>query len=126
VRGRLGVLLAPNWLIYFTGGLAYGGNKASSALAQTGPLAVTGFLGTGSASISDTHIGGTFGAGIEWMFARNWSAKAEYLFYDLGTASFSFPTSANGGAFLVPVYQTVTNSVHWEGNIARVGVNYHF
>jgi outer membrane immunogenic protein len=58
------------------------------------------------------------------MFARNWSAKAEYLFYDLGTTNFSYP--ATSSFFLTPVYQTVTNSVHFEGNIARVGINYHF
>jgi outer membrane immunogenic protein len=121
VRGRFGIVLTPTWLVYFTGGLAYGGNNASSTLAQSG---TNGFVGTGAGSLSTTRIGGTFGAGLEWMFARNWSAKAEYLFYDLGTANFSYP--ATSGFFLTPVYQTVTNSVHFEGNIARVGVNYHF
>jgi outer membrane immunogenic protein len=120
VRGRLGLLLTPTWLVYFTGGLAYGDSSASTTLAQSGGA----FAGAGAGSISSTRIGGTFGAGLEWMFARNWSAKAEYLFYDLGTASFSYP--ATSGFFAVPVYQTVTNTVHFEGNIARVGVNYHF
>ena len=90
VRGRVGILLAPTWLVYFTGGLAYGGNDASSTLFQSG---TNGFVGTGAGSLSTTRVGGTFGAGLEWMFARNWSAKAEYLFYDLGTANFSYPAS---------------------------------
>jgi outer membrane immunogenic protein len=119
VRGRFGILLTPTWLVYFTGGLAYGDNSANSTLAQS----AAGFFGSGAGSISTTRIGGTFGAGLEWMFARNWSAKAEYLFYDLGTTNFSYVARAG---FLTPVYQTVTNSVHFEGNIARVGVNYHF
>jgi outer membrane immunogenic protein len=121
VRGRAGILLAPTWLVYFTGGLAYGGNSASSTLFQSG---TNGFAGTGAGSLSTTRIGGTFGAGLEWMFARNWSAKAEYLFYDLGTTNFSY--AARSGFFATPVYQTVTNSVHFEGNIARAGINYHF
>jgi outer membrane immunogenic protein len=123
VRGRFGLLLTPAWYVYFTGGLAYGGSSASTTLFQSGP---NGFVGTGGGNNSTTRIGGTFGAGLEWMFARNWSAKAEYLFYDLGTASISYgPTS---GFFAVPglPYQTVTNSVHFEGNIARAGINYHF
>jgi outer membrane immunogenic protein len=121
VRGRFGIVLTPTWLVYFTGGLAYGGSNASTTLAQSG---TNGFVGTGAGSVSTTRIGGTFGAGLEWMFARNWSAKAEYLFYDLGTTNFSY--AARSGFFATPVYQTVTNSVHFEGNIARVGVNYHF
>jgi outer membrane immunogenic protein len=120
VRGRFGILLTPTWLVYFTGGLAYGDNNANSTLAQSG----AGFFGSGAGSLSTTRIGGTFGAGLEWMFARNWSAKAEYLFYDLGTTNFTF--AARSGAFVTPVYQTVTNSVHFEGNIVRAGVNYHF
>jgi outer membrane immunogenic protein len=121
VRGRFGLLLTPSWLVYFTGGLAYGGSSGNSTLAQSG---TNGFAGAGAGNFSNTRIGGTFGAGLEWMFARNWSAKAEYLFYDLGTTNFSY--TANSGFFLTPVYQTVSNSVHLEGNIARVGVNYHF
>jgi outer membrane immunogenic protein len=121
VRGRFGIVLTPTWLVYFTGGLAYGGSEANSTLGQSG---TNGFVGPGAGSLSTTRIGGTFGAGLEWMFAQHWSAKAEYLFYDLGTTNFSY--AATSGAFLTPVYQTVTNSVHFEGNIARVGVNYHF
>jgi outer membrane immunogenic protein len=121
VRGRVGVLLAPAWLVYFTGGLAYGGNSASTALAQSG---TNGFVGTGAGSFSTTRVGYTLGGGLEWMFAPRWSAKAEYLFYDLGTASFSYP--ATSGFFLTPVYQNVVNNVHFEGNIARAGINYHF
>jgi outer membrane immunogenic protein len=123
VRGRLGVLLTPTWLVYFTGGLAYGGSNASTSLVQTG--AGSPFVGTGAGSVSSTRYGGTFGGGIEWMFARNWSAKAEYLFYDLGTTSFSY-AATSPGFFLTPVYQNVVNTVHLEGNIARAGVNYHF
>jgi outer membrane immunogenic protein len=121
VRGRFGVLLTPNWLVCFTGGLAYGGSSGNSTLDQSG---TNGFVGSGAGNFSNTRIGGTFGAGLEWMFAQHWSAKAEYLFYDLGTTSFSY--AATSGFFLTPVYQTVSNSVHLEGNIVRAGVNYHF
>jgi outer membrane immunogenic protein len=124
VRGRVGVLLGPSWLIYFTGGLAYGGNSANSTLNQSGP---NGFVGVGAGSVSTTRVGGTVGGGIEWMFAPRWSAKAEYLFYDLRTTNFAFPAQSVGPfVFLTPNYQNVVNSVHWEGNIARVGINYHF
>jgi opacity protein-like surface antigen len=37
-----------------------------------------------AATTSGTSIGWTAGAGMEWKFSRNWSAKAEYLYVDLG------------------------------------------
>jgi outer membrane immunogenic protein len=121
VRARLGLLVTPTWLVYATGGVAFGGINGSSSLAQAG---TNGFIGAGAGSFSDTRWGGAFGAGLEWMFARGWSAKAEYLYYDLGNGSFNY--SATSGFFAVPVYQNVANAVHFSGGLARLGVNYHF
>jgi outer membrane immunogenic protein len=62
VRGRLGY----TWdrvMVYGTGGLAYA--KASVA------------------GIHDTETGYALGAGIEWAFAPNWSAKVEYMYHDI-------------------------------------------
>jgi outer membrane immunogenic protein len=122
VRGRAGLLLAPAWLVYATGGLAYADISASSALFQIG---ANGFNGAGSGSASNTKAGWTAGGGLEWMFAQHWSAKAEYLFYNLGTTNVSY-TASSGFFFPSTVYQTVSNSVHVQGNIARAGINYHF
>ena len=121
VRGRLGYLVTPSWLVYATGGLAYGGVSASTTLAQS---ALNGFAGSGAGSMSDTRVGWTVGGGMEWMFAQRWSVKGEYLHYDLGTSNFTF--AATSGFFLTPVYQTVTASAHFQGDVVRVGVNYHF
>jgi outer membrane immunogenic protein len=121
VRARLGLLVTPTWLVYFTGGLAFGGNNVSTSILQSG---TNGFGGAGAGSFSDTRWGGAFGGGLEWMFAQRWSAKAEYLHYDLGTGSFAYP--ATSGVFITPVYQNVLASAHFEGNLARLGVNYHF
>ena len=41
-------------------------------------------LSLGVGSFSDTRVGWTVGGGLEWMFLPNWSAKVEYLYYDLG------------------------------------------
>jgi outer membrane immunogenic protein len=121
LRGRLGLLVKPTWLAYVTGGLAYGGVKVSDTLSQTG---TNGFAGAGSGSLSGTRAGWTLGAGLEWMVASRWSVKAEYLHYDLGTSSFnSAPTSA---FFVTPVYQTLAASAHFQGDMARAGVSYHF
>ena len=51
------------------------------------------------------------------MFAPQWTLKGEYLYYDLGTLSYSLPI---GAGFNVNSTATV------KGNIARIGVNYKF
>ncbi len=62
--GTARVRLGYSWdrtLLYATGGLAY----ARAAV-----------LG-----VHDTDTGYALGAGIEWAFAPNWSAKVEYMFH---------------------------------------------
>jgi outer membrane immunogenic protein len=89
VRARLGALPPPNLLTYVTGGFAYGGAE-SSATVSGGDTPNTGSTNfAGAASASTTRGGDTVGAGVEWLFAPGWSAKAEYLYYDLGTVSYS-------------------------------------
>ncbi len=125
VRGRLGLLATPRWLAYVTGGLAYGGVSASDTLAQSG---TNGFAGAGNASLSTTRAGWTLGVGSEWMFAPNWSVKAEYLHYDLGSVNFvSTPMGTPAsGFFSGAIYQTNVTSATFRGDIVRAGVNYHF
>src|SRR5262249_15744776 len=50
---------------------------------------------TDNVSGSTTHAGWTLGAGLEWMFVRQWSAKVEYLYVDLGHVSNALPISNN-------------------------------
>ena len=119
VRGRLGFLVGPAFLVYGTGGLAYDDTNASYTLTQTG---TNGFVGLGSGGLSGTRAGWTAGVGAEWRFVQNWSAKLEYLHYDLGSPSFS---NVGSGNFLTLVpYQTGVTSTQFRGDIVRVGLNY--
>jgi outer membrane immunogenic protein len=136
VRGRIGYLVTPTLLAYATGGLAYGGVNMSASYASfnTGvgsgvavPASTFAGPGFGAASFSDTLVGWTVGGGVEWMFLPNWSAKLEYLYYDLG--SVTTPTAfvggfTNGGN---PSWAYAANATaRFNGNIVRAGVNYHF
>ena len=98
VRGRLGYA-AGRFMPYVTGGLAAGDIKAS---------------GPGLAGASSTNAGWTVGGGIEFAIAGHWTAKAEYLYADLG----NFSCGASCGA--------PTQNVSWKANIFRGGVNYRF
>jgi outer membrane immunogenic protein len=112
VRGRLGAALTPDLLLYGTGGLAYGEIKATGHAFF--PADIPDFF---HPSVSKIKAGWTAGAGAEWMFARNWSAKAEYLFVDLGKVSdVVLSNPPFGVGFTWKMHE----------NIVRAGVNYHF
>ncbi len=125
VRGRLGFLATPTLLVFGSGGLAYGGMNFTAGLFQTSSNSNFPYSAV-SADYNDARIGWTAGGGVEWMFAPNWSAKVEYLYYDLGTASAANALSAAvpaGNLLYGSYYQT---STHFNGHVVRAGVSYHF
>ena len=67
-------------MLYGTAGLAYGELKGE-------------FLGLEE---NKTLVGWTAGAGIEYGFTQNWSAKLEYLYMDLGSRTYSITGADNG------------------------------
>lgn len=124
VRGRLGVTVAPDLLLYGTGGLAYGAvsNSATTRIFDNdGPVS---FPVDYSGGASRIRAGWTAGAGAEWMFARQWSARVEYLHVDLGNVSAVANVSAPAATILVDTSIKYT----WKSqqDIVRAGVNYHF
>jgi outer membrane immunogenic protein len=123
VRGRVGVTVTPDLLLFGTGGLAYGNvsHSGNTAFTFTDQSNTFGF----PVQSSQTKIGWAAGAGAEWMFARNWSAKVEYLHIDLGSSS------AVGGIVLNGIPDPAFGDAvayHWHNTFdtVRVGVNYHF
>jgi outer membrane immunogenic protein len=134
VRGRLGWLISSTLLAYGTGGLAYGGINANVQNTQFwtttgGPNAGSNSVITGNSPYSSTQVGWAAGGGVEWMFLSNWSAKAEYLYYDLGKVAGTAVNNYYGlGSFSGNNgMQSVTSySGKVSGNIIRAGVNYHF
>jgi outer membrane immunogenic protein len=100
VRGRIGAVFDRN-LVYFTGGAAWAHNEL------TFTAAIPGFAVAGSSS--NTHLGWTIGAGWEYAFANNWSARVEYLYTSYEDKTYFNFFQAGG-----------------EINQIRVGVNYLF
>jgi outer membrane immunogenic protein len=68
------------------------------------------------------RFGYAVGAGLEYAVTNNWSAKIEYLYYDLGKAEYVSPQIA--GAALPGVFATTRADA--KGNLVRAGVNYRF
>lgn len=118
IRGRIGFLATPHWLLYATGGAAIADVKGSFSFTDTFTMAESG-------TIRDTRVGWTAGVGGEYAVGNGWSLKAEYLHVDLGRATMTSTNLASVafGAFPSNVY---THSVDIKSNIVRVGVNYKF
>lgn len=99
VTGRLGYTWGPG-LIYAKGGYAYADTRNN---------------GFGPFAFNNDRDGYTVGAGIEYMFAQNWSAKLEYQYFDFGRQTlFTGAPLINRGNF--------DDDLH----TIKFGVNYRF
>jgi outer membrane immunogenic protein len=117
-RARFGWLATPNLLLFGTAGGIYGHEDVSGSIYfPTGGFVYPSSAGT-------TRGGWTAGGGVEYMFASNWSAKVEGLYYDMGgtTASFTCPPA---GVTCTPGF-TEANDFSFRGVLVRAGVNWHF
>jgi outer membrane immunogenic protein len=85
LRGRLGYAM-DRWLVFATGGWAWG--KASTSYANTGaaPFFTNTFTGNGW----------TAGGGVEYAITNNWLARIEYRYTDLGSHSYIDVPSNSG------------------------------
>jgi len=95
IRARLGFAF-ERIMAYGTVGLAHG----------QGEFEVAGL------SNNQTHWGWTVGAGADFALDRNWSARAEYLYVDLGSST----------------YGTIAGqrTIGFDGGLLKAGVNYRF
>ena len=123
IRGRVGWVVAPSFLLYATGGLAVAHVQTASSVAFT----VTPDLYAGS--FDETRAGWTVGGGGEWMIAPKWSIKAEYLYVDLGKQTVNLAcvnTGICGSPPQVAPGASYAADYRFREHIARVGLNYHF
>jgi outer membrane immunogenic protein len=106
VTGRLGYAWGPT-LLYAKGGYAWRDNANLTVVNAGLPAAFT----TGG----NHKDGYTVGAGLEYMFTPNWSAKAEYQYYNFGNTTFNTgPADIVGARF--------RNDEH----TVKAGLNYRF
>ena len=99
VTGRLGYTWGPG-LIYAKGGYAYADTRND---------------GTGLFRFDNGRDGYTIGGGLEYMFARNFSAKVEYMYYQFDR------NQLFTGAPLVGL-----GNYRLEEHTIKVGLNYRF
>jgi outer membrane immunogenic protein len=107
IKGRLGYAAGPA-LFFVSGGGAVGDLQHRYDAALNG--------GAGNTFVQNaTKWGYTVGAGLEYMFAPNWSGKLEYNYIDLGRSTIQYGAAP-------------TNRSEWNDTFhtVKVGINYHF
>jgi outer membrane immunogenic protein len=104
ITGRLGEIVGPT-LFYVKGGAAWVHDSFSSQSPGTLFLA------------ENTRAGWTAGAGFEYMFLPNWSAKVEYAYYGFPDKLIVFEDDS-GDSFAKTIKQNMQT--------VTVGINYHF
>ncbi len=114
---RLGVAF-DRLLIYAIGGFAYGDIRSQIQLVGAAP-GVTNFFAV-------NRYGFDVGGGLEYNFYGNWTARAEYRYYDWGTRGFN---SAGFGSFVNTNAIAFANPNHRSKETmqtGRIGLTYKF
>lgn len=114
IRGRTGIAF-DSTLFYVTGGLAFGHVKNGVDLSD-----VTVGTGTSFAQ-NQTKVGWTAGVGVEHMLSQHWTARAEFRYVDLGTATIACDSNFDGCSTF-GYRGTFSNTL----KLGLVGLNYKF
>jgi opacity protein-like surface antigen len=114
IAGRLGAA-ADNWLVYVKGGGGWVGVSNPT---------VTNVLTGGSISVSNSNSasGWLAGAGVEWAFTPNWTARLEYDFLGLSSQSSTVTATIPGG----PTFTDTITVNNRNVQTLTLGINYLF
>jgi outer membrane immunogenic protein len=115
-RARLGYASGP-LLIFATGGLAWAKVDSTIVVKYDAPP-----CDCAQGTSKTNHIGYAVGGGFEWMFARNWTINAQYLFLGLGEEDYAYVGKTLSGA----TYATDHHLPNLQLHTVRGGINYKF
>jgi outer membrane immunogenic protein len=107
VTGRVGVAF-DRLLVYGKGGVAFADDKST-----------LNTIAGASASTTFNRTGWTAGAGLEYAFYGNWSAKVEYDYLGFGSQTLSLPTGA-------PAFPIYSSNASLNVQEVKAGINYKF
>jgi len=83
LRGRAGYAMG-SWTPFVTGGIAWASTRYSRTDLTTG---------NEDANPSNIRLGYVAGAGVDYRLDQRWSARAEYLYTNLGLSGFAFASA---------------------------------
>ena len=117
VRGRVGYLVTPTWLVYATGGAAW--QQVDINATCNGSFFNTSWcVAPRNETVSTTRTGWTVGGGVETLLWNNWLLRAEYRYADYGNIGHTF--FADATIDQVAIRQSLKT------NTALIGLAYKF
>ena len=117
LRGRVGYLITPTWLVYATGGVAW--QQIHINATCSGSFFNSSWcVAPRNETASTTRTGWTVGGGLETLLWNNWLLRAEYRYADYGNINHTF--FAGSGIDEVAMSQSLKT------NIGLIGVGYKF
>ncbi len=114
-RGRIGYLVTPAMLVYFTGGAAFGGVSY-----EGGNAAPVGAGYASAVSFFRTQSGYVLGGGLEFATWDRWLLRGEYLFHRFNDAS------AVGASANFPNFPSAYSWTGFDVHEVRAAVSYKF
>jgi len=135
-RARAGFLIGPDFLLYGTGGAAWGRTKFtdtfdSQSLAPTSPSGLVESVSVSRASTN--HFGWVAGAGAEWkLWNSGLMLRVEYLHYGFGGASVAFGQTTtrinrDGHTNVIPTFDGFNLPIEkLTTDVVRGGLSYKF
>jgi len=117
LRGRVGYLITPVWLVYTTGGVAW--QQVDITSTCSGSLFNSSWcVAPRNETASTTRTGWTVGGGVETLLWNNWLLRAEYRYADYGSIDHTF--FAGSGIDEVAMSQSLKT------NTGLIGLGYKF
>lgn len=89
IRGRFGVIMNSDMLLYGTVGYGFGG----------GQFRITDVVNGVNSTVNPTMSGVVWGGGVEYALTSRWLARVEYLQYDFGSFTTAMPATMPGILF---------------------------
>jgi len=105
--------IQTSWFATARGRVGYAFDRALFYATAGGAFGDVQMMANGATATAD-RAGWTAGVGLEYAILGPWSAKAEYLYADLGSAGCGAATCG------------IDTTVSFKTNLIRIGVNYRF
>lgn len=122
IRARVGYLVAPDTMLFATGGVSWIQSEVNATSITTKRIANwcapdTIVTTRGADSASSTNVGWTLGGGIEKVVAANWLLRGEYRYSSYGSQKVSLMQGAQRFEAELGSHSTQT---------AMIGIAYQF
>jgi outer membrane immunogenic protein len=129
LRGRLGFLVTPSFLVYGTAGAAWQHIDATSTCStdtNSFSFCEPRLFAPSVITDSATKLGWTVGAGIETTLSQNWIVRGEYRYADFGTITNTDTRACGSPPHCLLSSLAITDTLRLRTQTATFGVAYKF